>query len=348
MRSITARISAEAGGRARARRRRSSSLAAAPAFAHATLLSESPVAGQRRCATSPKQLELTFDENVEISFGSIELFNQKGDRVDIGRAAPLGDHATTRSKRACPHLADGAYVLTWRVISADSHPVHGAYTFTVGNSSVNAEGLAAKLEAKGGGNKTVGVLFAIARAAEFAGIALLIGAVAFAAAIRPHGRRRSRADALVWVGWILLVVATIAGAAPPGPVRGRARRCRRSFHTAVVRAVLHTRYGHLIEIRLVLLLAVLPLLLVLRRSWHPDRVVVGARGAARHRDRGDARARRATPRRERSPSSRSRSTRCTSLAMSIWLGGLAALALHRDRSRSRRPAGRPTTSRRSR
>ena len=43
------------------------------------------------------------------------------------RARPI-----TRSRRALPHLANGAYVVTWRVISADSHPVHGAFTFIVG------------------------------------------------------------------------------------------------------------------------------------------------------------------------------------------------------------------------
>ena len=110
-----------------------------------------------------------------------------------------------------PKLDNGAYVVTWRVISADSHPVHGAFTFTIGRSSVNAQGLAAKLEAKAGGNRVVGVSFAAARALQFAGIALLLGGIAFAAAIRPHGRRRSRADALVTIGWVTLFVATIAG-----------------------------------------------------------------------------------------------------------------------------------------
>ena len=104
-------------------------------------------------ATSPKQLELTFDENVEISLGSIELFNEKGDRVDIGapRHSSTSDHSI---EATVPHLDDGAYVLTWRVISADSHPVHGAFTFIVGSSSVNAEGLATKLEARSNGQQS--------------------------------------------------------------------------------------------------------------------------------------------------------------------------------------------------
>ena len=111
---------------------------------------------------APKQIELTFGEDVEISFGSIKVFNQNADAVDTGAPhhAKTSDHSV---EVTLPHLADGAYVVTWRVISADSHPVHGAFTFVVG-SSANAQALATKLEAESGGNKTVGVLFAIARA----------------------------------------------------------------------------------------------------------------------------------------------------------------------------------------
>src|SRR5262249_31109783 len=150
--------------------------------------------------TSPPQLDLKFSENVEVSPTSIQLFDQKGDRVDIG--TPQHASTTDREVQATvPHLDNGAYVVTWQVISADSHPVHAAFPFAVGGASGNVDALAASLEAKQAGNKTVGVLFGIARAASYAGIALLLGGVVFAGAIRPHGRRRSRADALVWIGW---------------------------------------------------------------------------------------------------------------------------------------------------
>src|ERR1700681_1695124 len=116
----------------------------------------------------------------------MELLNETPRPGDIGapRHSAASDHSIEAS---VPHLDNGVYVLTWRVISADSHPVHGAFTFTVGRSSVDAQGLATRLEARGNGNRTVGVLFAIARAIEFAGIALLIGAAVFSAAVRPHG-----------------------------------------------------------------------------------------------------------------------------------------------------------------
>ena len=38
-----------------------------------------------------------------------------------------------------PKLDDGTYVVTWRVISADAHPVRGAFTFTVGTSATTTK-----------------------------------------------------------------------------------------------------------------------------------------------------------------------------------------------------------------
>ena len=93
-----------------------------------------------------------------------------------------------------------------------------------------------------------------------------------------------------------------------------------------MRAVLHTRYGHLIEIRLVLLLAVLPLLLVVRKSWHPESwwwalavplgvAIAATPGLAGHAATGTF-TQFAVP-----------LDTLHVAAMSIWLGGLASLAL---------------------
>jgi len=298
-------------------------LTAAPALAHAILLSSSPADGSV-VKQSPTALELTFNESVEVSLGSIKLLDQKGNRVDIGSPhhSVSSDHTI---EAGVPHLSDGLYVLSWRVISADAHPVHGGFFFTVGHSSVNGQAVANRLEAQSNGSRTVGVLFAIARAAIFAGIALLLGAVAFAGAIRPHGRRRSRADALMWVGWIVLLVSTVVALLLQGPY-AEALSLSGMLHIAVVRAVLHTRYGHLVEIRLALLLAALPLLFALRRSFRPSAgwwalaVPVGLGIAATPGLAGHAATGTFTD----------FGIPLDTLhvaAMSVWLGGLASLAL---------------------
>src|SRR3974390_1271478 len=100
----------------------------APAWGHPLLESGDP-AGGSTVARAPSQITLTFNENVEVSLGAIRLFNCAGQRVTAGapRHAPTSDHVVMVS---VPSINNGTYVVTWRVISADSHPVHGAFTFS--------------------------------------------------------------------------------------------------------------------------------------------------------------------------------------------------------------------------
>ena len=106
---------------------------AAPAWAHATLESTNP-ADQSVVATSPHQISLTYNENVAISIGSVTVYDSKGNAVNTGVPSHgASDHIVVVNN--VPPLSEGCYVVVWRVISADSHPVHGAFTFSVGNSS---------------------------------------------------------------------------------------------------------------------------------------------------------------------------------------------------------------------
>src|SRR5947209_3243567 len=106
-------------------------LLATPAFAHATLLQTTPAASQV-LTTSPKTIQLRFNEAVEVDAQSVRVFDQKSNRVDTGAPTTSGDSVDVEVR---DKLGDGSYVVTWRVISADSHPVQGAFAFQVGVSS---------------------------------------------------------------------------------------------------------------------------------------------------------------------------------------------------------------------
>ena len=90
-------------------------------------------------------------------------------------------------------LADGSYVVTWRVISADSHPVQGAFAFQVGTSanatSPQVNALKDKLLGAETSDHAVGALYGVDRGVLFGGIALLIGGAAFAMLVWPASRR---------------------------------------------------------------------------------------------------------------------------------------------------------------
>jgi copper transport protein len=257
---------------------------ASPAFAHATLLQTSPAAGQV-LVRPPKTLTLGFNESVEVALGAIRVYNSKGERLDTGGAShPTGQQS--RVQVGLPKLGNDSYVVTWRVISADSHPVQGAFTFQVGRAAAagNLQSLSQRLLANQGGDTTVGFLYAVARFGVFASLALLIGAAAFLFLVWPAGRESIGAARLVWAGWIGAVVATIVGIALDGAYAA-ALPLGDALKPSVISDVLDTRFGRVWLLRLVLLAVAVPLLrlLVNRRPvveyplprwWRPAAAVV--------------------------------------------------------------------------
>lgn len=239
---------------------------AAPAFAHATLLTTDPQNGGVY-DTAPSRVKLRFSETVEVSLGGIRVYDSDRQRVVTG-SPEHPDGTGSEVAVSLPKLGDGTYVVTWRVISADSHPVEGAFTFQVGpDATLNpkaAQSVAVRLLASTGGSTTVGVLYGIDRAVLFGSLALLIGGAVFLVVVWPRGRRDRRASRVVWGGWIGALVSTVVGIALEG-IYAAALPLSKVFDPTVFRAVLDTRYGRVSLVRLALLALAYPLLRVLLR-----------------------------------------------------------------------------------
>ncbi len=243
---------------------------AVPAFAHAVLEGTSPGAGTTLKHT-PSHITLTFDEHVEASLGAIRVFDSRASRVDVGE--PTHPNGTgSKVTVSTPKLDDGTYVVTWRVISADSHPVRGAFTFTVGSSATTtkeANGLAARLLTDEGGSTAVGVLFAIARFGAFAGLAVLIGAAAFLVYVWRRGRQDRQARRILWIAWSAAAGFTLAGVALQGPYAA-ALGPAKALDPNLWSDVADTRFGHIYLLRVVLLLLALPLIGLLLPKRGPE------------------------------------------------------------------------------
>ncbi|HKD32693.1 MAG TPA: copper resistance protein CopC [Gaiellaceae bacterium] len=104
----------------------------AAAWAHAALLRTFPVAS-RTVNTPPTQVRLTYSEPIEPRFAIVSVTDAAGRQLTSSppQRAPGSPQTLVTPLR---HTPEGWYLVFWRVISADGHPVRGAFTFAVGPS----------------------------------------------------------------------------------------------------------------------------------------------------------------------------------------------------------------------
>jgi copper transport protein len=152
-------------------------LAPASALAHATLEASSPERGAKLDAV-PAQVVLRFDEPVEASFGALRVFDQAGREVQSGKPFRPGGDSKQVAVKLRPGTKPGGFTATYRVISADSHPVSGGFVFTVGDAAAPAKTVDELLQGSDAGPAT-STAFAAVRAVQYGAIAIGLGALIF-------------------------------------------------------------------------------------------------------------------------------------------------------------------------
>ena len=146
---------------------------ASAASAHAELLTTEP-SPRAQLAEVPSTIRLTFSEPVQAPSGSIRVLDSERREIEV-RSIRSSDGVVTAS---LPSFGPGGYVVTWRVVSADSHPIGGAFTFGVGDGAVLPN--TSQFLAESGASRTVGVALGAARALQFASLFVLVGVIAIA------------------------------------------------------------------------------------------------------------------------------------------------------------------------
>ncbi len=101
--------------------------AAVSAHAHAFLDHASPLVGST-VGAAPREVSLSFTQNIEPAFSSVQVTDAKGARVDQGKAQISGSTIRIGLKS----LAPGAYRVRWQVLSVDTHKTQGSFSFQVG------------------------------------------------------------------------------------------------------------------------------------------------------------------------------------------------------------------------
>jgi len=103
----------------------------AAASAHAYLIGTSPTASGV-LDQAPKAVALTFDEAVEPRFAIISVTNAAGKQLTSGTVNRSPANPDTLLVPLRPGLPEGWYLIYWRAISVDGHPVQGAFTYAIG------------------------------------------------------------------------------------------------------------------------------------------------------------------------------------------------------------------------
>ncbi|MGI9017954.1 MAG: copper resistance CopC/CopD family protein [Euzebya sp.] len=156
---------------------------AGPASAHAVLQGGSVFDGQV-LQTAPEELFLEFNENINSTRGGVRVYDSGAERVDESGTFQTDDAPELVRVGLADDLAEGTYAVTYRVTSADGHPVNGAFVFSVGAESGAADALVAQVFSSDA-DRPYSVVAAIARWIMYLGTLVAAGAVAVLWWLRP-------------------------------------------------------------------------------------------------------------------------------------------------------------------
>jgi methionine-rich copper-binding protein CopC len=121
-----------------------SSIIFAPgAHAHAQLLSATPSVDSE-LAKAPSKVGIVFNEPVRAEVGAVQLMSAAGKVV----AKSTKVSTTAAVTLSTPKLTKGRYVLRWKVVSADGHPIVSSYAFAVNTPTPKAPPLKITLKDK--------------------------------------------------------------------------------------------------------------------------------------------------------------------------------------------------------
>ena len=181
--------------------------AAQPALAHATVLQTTPFDGERLDpGEAPEAVTIEFNEDVAAPPGGIRVYDQDGERVDT-EGEVEGTDAPDVIGRALGELENGSYVVSWRAVSEDGHPIRGAFVFTVGEGTGPSDSLVASLV--GGDAGAIALVQRVATGLTYAVVLFLVGALLAGRTLGSTAEQRSRSwvRGALWAGVALTVLA---------------------------------------------------------------------------------------------------------------------------------------------
>ncbi len=152
------------------------SATALPAAAHASVRQTTPFDGERvEPDDVPDAVTIEYNEAVEVPPNGIRVFDETGARVDTDAPVDGTDDPFLAGVALPDDLGDGSYIVTWRAVSADGHPIRGAFVFTVGAAAEASDTVVADLLS--GDGSAVALVQRGATSLTYAAVLFLVGAL---------------------------------------------------------------------------------------------------------------------------------------------------------------------------
>lgn len=180
---------------------------ASVASAHAELSASTPAANSV-LPTAPTEIVLTFTEDVTPTVDAIRLVDSDGRALAVGDVTQSGGNDTL-SVAIQATLADGTYVVAWRAVSVDSHPISGAFLFSVGEAEATDPNLIEDTLNNTGTQAPNGEWIRIGRVLSYLGLALGLGSASVIMLCARDLLSSRRAATVLWAGMGFVIVGTI-------------------------------------------------------------------------------------------------------------------------------------------
>jgi copper transport protein len=217
-------------------------LLASPAAAHAELVKIAPANGAQ-LTRPPTEVRMTFTESVNLVDDGIRLVDHVGATVPTPEPTVDGRTVTWPMPADLP---EGHYVVTWRVLSKDGHPVSGAFSFGVGTAAVPGSATSTgttgtSVNAVPSGSTPPWPVVVI-RLAGYLAFALFAGVAAFVLLCAPSRSNDSTLQLLARGGLLGGAIAAVAALLVQGPYAAGASMSR-IFDMRLLQETLSTPFG---------------------------------------------------------------------------------------------------------
>ena len=102
------------------------------AFGHASVLSSNPSPNES-LDTIPEKISIQFSETIQSSFHSLAMYSKEGKEIPLQDIQVSGN---TLEGKWSSSFDEGVYIIKWRVVSGDGHPIEGTIPFQYGGANI--------------------------------------------------------------------------------------------------------------------------------------------------------------------------------------------------------------------